>query len=112
VVEAPLALEAAGGLCHAPHGNQQSENLPVGAVEVFNVREAGKVQAGGKCAQRQENGADERFLPQAEDQEEMMHNPFNVRCLQGVSCCARKNASPKTTVAVIEKFCSNVRRSG
>ena len=84
VVEAPLALEAAGGLSHAPYGDQQSENLPVGAVEVFYMREAGEVQAGGKCAEREKNGADERFLPQAEDREEMMHNPFNVRRLRGV----------------------------
>ena len=35
VVEAPFALEAAGCLGHAPHSNQQSENLPVGAVEAF-----------------------------------------------------------------------------
>lgn len=89
MVEAPLALDAAGGLCHAPYCNQQSENLPVGAVEVFNVREAGEVQAGGKCAEREKDGAHERFLPQAEDQEEMMHNPFNVRC-QGACCSARR----------------------
>jgi hypothetical protein len=74
VVEAPLALEAAGGFGHAPQGDQQSENLPVGAVEVLYVRKAGKVQAGGKCTEREDDGADERFLPQAEDQEEMMHN--------------------------------------
>ena len=85
MVEAPLSLEAAGCLCHAPYCNQQSENLPVGAVEVLYVRKAGEVQAGGKCAEREKNGADERFLPQAEDLEEMVHNPFNVRCLRGFS---------------------------
>ena len=74
MVEAPLALEAPGGFGHAPQGGKQSENLPVGAVEIFYVREAGEVQAGGKCAQREDDGAHERFLPQAEDQEEMMHN--------------------------------------
>jgi|GEM_PF-4722791 len=79
VVEAPFALEAAGCLGHAPYGNQQSENLPVGALEVFYVREAGEAQAGGKCAEREKNGADERFLPQAEDREEMMHNPSMYR---------------------------------
>jgi hypothetical protein len=83
VVEAPFALEAAGCLCHTPQSYQQSENLPVGSVEVFYVWEAGKVQAGGKCAEREKNSADQRFLPQAEDSEEMMHNPFNVRCLRG-----------------------------
>jgi len=87
VIKAPLALEAAGGFGHAPHGNHQSENLPVGAVEVFYVREAGKAQAGGKCAEREKDSADERFLPQAEDLEEMMHNPFNVRCLRGAGDC-------------------------
>src|ERR1035441_8346860 len=37
VVEAPLAPQAAGGLRHAPRGNEQSENLPVRAVNVLNV---------------------------------------------------------------------------
>ena len=67
VVEAPFALEAAGGLGHAPRGNQQSENLPPGAVKILNMRKAGKVEAGGECAQREENSARERFLAQAED---------------------------------------------
>ena len=84
MIEAPFALDAAGGLCHAPRGNQQSENLPVGAVEVFYVRETGEVQAGGKCAQREKDGAHERFLPQAEDQEEMTHYPFNVQRPRGL----------------------------
>lgn len=47
------------------------------------MREAGEVQAGGKCAEREEDGAHERFLPQAEDQEEMMHYPFNVSRRRG-----------------------------
>lgn len=67
VVEVPFALEAAGGLGHAPCGNQQSENLPPGAVKVFNVRKAGQAEAAGKCAQRKENGARKRFLAHAED---------------------------------------------
>lgn len=50
VVEAPLALKAAGRLRHAPRSNQQSENLPVRAVKVLDVRKAGKAQAGYKCA--------------------------------------------------------------
>ena len=74
VVEAPFALEAAGSLGHAPRGHQQSENLPVGAVEILDVRKAGEVQAGGKCAEREENGAHERFFAQAKDGEQM-HNP-------------------------------------
>ena len=61
MVEAPLALEAAGGLGHSPRGNQQSENLPPGAVKILNMRKAGKVEAGGECAQREENSA--RELP-------------------------------------------------
>jgi hypothetical protein len=85
VVEAPLALEAAGGFGHAPQGDQQSENLPVGAVEVFYVREAGEAQAGGKCAEREKNGAHERFLPQAEDLKEMMHNSSEYAAGVGVS---------------------------
>jgi hypothetical protein len=38
-------------------------------VEILNVRKAGKAQAGGKCAQRKENGARERFLPEMKNPE-------------------------------------------
>jgi len=79
MIEAPFALEAAGSLGHAPRSNQQSENLPVRSVQVLDVRKAGQAQAGGKCAQRKENGAHERFLPQAKDREEEMHNPSMYR---------------------------------
>jgi hypothetical protein len=47
------------------------------------MRKAGEVQTGGKCSKREKDGAHERFLPQVENSEEMMHNPFNVRCLRG-----------------------------
>ena len=79
MVEAPLSPQAAGSLCHAPRGNQQSENLPVRSMQVLDVRKAGQAQAGGKRAQRKENGAHERFLPHAEDREEVMHNPSMYR---------------------------------
>ena len=79
VVEAPLTPQAAGGLRHAPCCNQQSENLPVRAVHVFDAGKAGEAQAGGKCAHRKENGAHQRPLPQAKDREEEMHNPSMYR---------------------------------
>jgi len=75
VVEAPFALKAAGRFCHAPGGNQQSKNLPPGAVKILNVRKACKAEAGGKGSERKEYGTHERFLAHAEDQEEVMHNP-------------------------------------
>ena len=79
VVEAPLTPQAAGGLRHAPCCNQQSENLPVRAVHVFDAGKAGEAQAGGKCAHRKEDGAHQRPLPQAKDREEVMHNPSMYR---------------------------------
>ena len=51
VIQAPFALQAAGRFGHAPRGNQQSENLPPGAVKILDVRKSGKAQAGGECAQ-------------------------------------------------------------
>jgi hypothetical protein len=44
-------------------------------VKILNARKAGEAEAGGKCAEREENGARERFLAQAEEGEEEMHNP-------------------------------------
>ena len=74
VVKAPFALKAAGRLRHAPDGNQQSKDLPVRAVNIFDAGKAGKAQAGGKCPHREQDGANQRFLPQAKDREEEMHN--------------------------------------
>ncbi len=51
VVKAPFALQTAGRLGHPPGGNQQSEDLPPGIVQILNVRKAGKAEAGGKCAE-------------------------------------------------------------
>jgi hypothetical protein len=48
------------------------------------VRKAGKEQAGGECAEREDDGAHERFLPQAEDLEEMMHNSSEYAGRAGV----------------------------
>lgn len=67
VIEAPFAPEATGRLSHAPGGDQQSENLPPGAVKILNVRKTGQVEAGGQCAEREENRAREGFLAQAKD---------------------------------------------
>ncbi len=48
MVEAPSALQAAGGLRHAPRGNQQGKNLPSRAAQVSDVRKPGQAQAGRK----------------------------------------------------------------
>lgn len=75
MVQVPFALKAPGSLGHTPRGNEQSKNLPPGAMKIFDVWKAGKAQAGGKCAQRKQNGANEGFLARPEDREEAMHNP-------------------------------------
>lgn len=117
MVEAPLSPQAAGSLCHAPRGNQQSENLPVRSMQVLDVRKAGQAQAGGKCAQRKENGAHERFLPQAKDREEEMHNPSMYRggaaeaiCrIQGpsgvVEACGILLRELKPTIVLLKAMC-------
>lgn len=74
MVETPPALEAARRLCHAPGGNQQGENLPARAMKIFDGRKAGEPQATEECAQRQDNGADQRSLPQAKDVGAEKHN--------------------------------------
>jgi hypothetical protein len=66
------------------------------------VREAGEVQAGGKCAERKENAAHERFLPQAEDSEEMMHNPFRVRRGRGAGPLRAQEYPQKIMLAAQE----------
>ena len=74
MVETPLAAQAAGRLCHSPCGHQEGEKLPVRAVQIADVWEASQAQAGGKCAQRKQNGAQQRFLPQSEDGGTKAHN--------------------------------------
>jgi hypothetical protein len=74
MVEAPPPLQAAGGLCHAPCGNQQSENLPTCAVKIFDIGESRQAQTGGKCTHRENDGADQRLLAQAEDRRAEGHN--------------------------------------
>lgn len=75
VVQAPFALNTAGRLRHAPDGDEESEDLPVRAVEILDAGKAGEAQAGGKCADREQDGPNQRFLPQTKDREKMMHNP-------------------------------------
>jgi hypothetical protein len=43
-------------------------------VQIADVWEASQAQAGGKCAQRKQNGAQQRFLPQSEDGVTKAHN--------------------------------------
>jgi hypothetical protein len=43
-------------------------------MQILNMWKAGQVQAGAKCAQRKENGARQRTLPQTEDVGEKPHN--------------------------------------
>lgn len=74
VVEAPSAAQATGRLRHAPCGNQEGQKLPIRAVQIVDVWEAGEAQAGGKCAQGKEHGAQQRFLPQTEDVRAKAHH--------------------------------------
>jgi hypothetical protein len=74
VIEAPLALQAAGCLCHAPRSHQQSKRLPRRSVQVLDVREPRQTQTGGKRAQREKNRARQRFLPYIEEIQTKPHN--------------------------------------
>lgn len=70
VIEAPPAAETARGLDHSAEGNDEDSPLPVGAVKVLNVGEAGKKQAGEKCRKRKQYGTHKGAPAQAEDVEE------------------------------------------
>jgi len=61
VVKAPTALQATCRFGHAPCCEQQGKKLPVRAVQVLNMGESGEPQAECECAQRKENGAQERW---------------------------------------------------
>lgn len=74
MVETPLAAQATSCFCHAPRGHQKGKKLPGRAVKIVDIREAGQAQAGGKCAQRKNDGAQQRFLPQTEDVGTKPHN--------------------------------------
>ena len=63
MVKVPFALQAAGRLRHAQSRNQKRKKLPIRAMQIFDVREAGQTQAGGKGAERKESGARQRSLP-------------------------------------------------
>ena len=67
MVEAPSALQATGRLRHAPRRDKQGKNLPTRAVEILNEWKAGQPQAPEKRAQREDDGAHQGFLAQAED---------------------------------------------
>ena len=78
MVQAPSTLQAASGFCHTPRREKERKDLPWGTVEVLDIRESGKPQTGQKCSHRQNDGANERPLPQAEGREEG-HNPSGYR---------------------------------
>lgn len=63
MVEVPSALEATKGLDQAPGCDQERKELPIGAVQIVDIREAGETEAGRKGAEREEDGAGEGFLP-------------------------------------------------
>jgi len=42
VVEAATALQATGRFSHAPGGDEQGNDLPVGTVKVLDVRKTGQ----------------------------------------------------------------------
>ena len=67
MVEAPFAAQAACRFKHAPRGDEQRENLPVGGMQVFNARKSGQLEAAEEGAQGEQNAAGNGRLPQAED---------------------------------------------
>ncbi len=79
MVEAPFVLEATDGFAHSPGGHHQGGDLPVRAVQVLDVRKPCEAQAGQERAQRKNDGADQRFLPQSKDGEERNHSLYNCR---------------------------------
>lgn len=74
VVEAPFPLQTTGCLGHTPCGDQKGKKLPARAVQVFDIWETCQAQAGGKSAQREEDGAQQRLLPHTEDVRAKRHN--------------------------------------
>jgi hypothetical protein len=102
VVEAPAALQATGRLCHAPGGDQQGDDLPVGAMKVLDVGKSGQTEAGSKGTDREENGSGEGFLPQAEDGEVRRHSislyRARVRVIHSLDL-TRASPQPKPTQA-------------
>ena len=74
MVETPFPPQAARRLCHAPRRYQKGKNLPMRAVQIVDIREAGQTQAGSECAQRKEDGARQRFLPEPENVGVKAHN--------------------------------------
>ena len=100
MVETPFAAQAAGRLCHAPRGHQEGEKLPVRAVQIADVREAGQAQAGCKCAQRKQQGAQQRFLPQSKDVGAKAHNLSLYRDGSMGAICRIQ-----AVVTGIEQFC-------
>lgn len=74
VVKTPLAPQTASRLRHAPRGYQKGKELPMRTMQVFDGWKTGQAQTCGECAQREQDGAQQRFLPQTEDVRANAHN--------------------------------------
>lgn len=74
MVEAPSALQAAGGFRHSPSGDKEGKDLPMGAVQVLDVGESREPQAGQEGAEGEDDGASEGLMPEVKDGEAKMHD--------------------------------------
>lgn len=81
VVQAPLAVEAARCFNHAPEGGEYGKKLPVGCVEVSGVGKSGQAHARGHGAEREDEAAQQRALPQAERVRAGKHHTLTVDAL-------------------------------
>ncbi len=55
MVKIPGLAHAAHCLHHSPAGERQSKNLPIRAMQIIDIREAGQVQAGEKRTESEQN---------------------------------------------------------
>src|ERR1035438_3319070 len=67
MVETPAATEAASRLDHSPRGQGHGKKLPARALQRITVVKRVDAQAGRQRAERQDQGAGQRPLPQPED---------------------------------------------
>ena len=95
VVQAPLAVEAARCFNHAPEGGEYGKKLPVGCVEVSGVGKSGQAHARGHCAEREDEAAQQRALPQAERVRAGKHHTITVDALSyfAASSIARRDSA-------------------
>lgn len=78
MVEAPAAAKTASGFGHSPCGQEQGQDLPARAVQVFNMGKSCQSKCKKKSANGENNAADDRFAAQAQDGVGRKHNSSNV----------------------------------